>query len=176
VTQKKQGLVLLIFGLFLIALFSGWRFYNARILSFEGQVPEIAAKEGYRPVSIKILSVRLSLDISEGAIVDGVWQISKVGASHLNVSANPGEGGNIVIYGHNKNSLFGPIRWIEKGAEIEINDENGNKYSYVVSETLEVSPDKIEYVLPKNEEILTLYTCSGFLDSKRYIVIARPKS
>ena len=89
-TQKKQGLVLLIFGLFLIALFSGWRFYNARILSFEGQVPEIAAKEGYRPVSIKILSVRLSLDISEGAIVDGVWQISKVGASHLNVSANPG--------------------------------------------------------------------------------------
>ena len=120
--------------------------------------------------------MRLSLDISEGAIVDGVWQISKVGASHLNVSANPGEGGNIVIYGHNKNSLFGPIRWIEKGAEIEINDENGNKYSYVVSETLEVSPDKIEYVLPKNEEILTLYTCSGFLDSKRYIVIARPKS
>ena len=72
--------------------------------------------------------------------------------------------------------MFGPIRWIEKGAEIEINDENGNKYSYVVSETLEVSPDKIEYVLPKNEEILTLYTCSGFLDSKRYIVIARPKS
>ncbi len=171
-TQKKQGLALLILGLFLIALFSGWRFYTARILSFEGKVPEIAAKEGYRPVSIKIPLVNMSLDVSEGAIVDGVWQISQKGASHLNVSANPGEGGNVVIYGHNKNSLFGSIRWLEKGAEIELADEQGNKYSYIVSETHEVAPDKIDYVLPKNEEVLTLYTCSGFLDSKRYIVIA----
>ncbi len=170
------SLILIILGSILILVFAGWRIYSARILSFEGNVPETVAKEGYRPVSIKIPSVQLSLDVSEGAIVDGVWQISKSGASHLNVSANPGEGGNTVIYGHNKNSLFGPIRWLEKGAEIELTDENGNKFKYVVSETVEVSPDKIDYVLPKNEEILTLYTCTGLFDSKRFIVIAKPFS
>ncbi|OGM76420.1 hypothetical protein A2210_00225 [Candidatus Woesebacteria bacterium RIFOXYA1_FULL_40_18] len=170
------SLILIILGSILILVFAGWRFYTARILSFEGQVQEAVAKEGYRPVSIKISSINLSLDVSEGAVADGVWQISKTGASHLNVSVNPGEGGNTVIYGHNKNSLFGPIRWLEKGAEIEVSDENGNKYIYVVSETLEVTPDKIDYVLPKSEEVLTLYTCTGLFDSKRFIVIAKPFS
>lgn len=172
----NSSLVLIISGLFLILIFGAWRFYTARILSFEGKVPEIVAKEGYRPVSIRIPSVNMSLDVSEGAIIEGVWQISKAGASHLNVSANPGEGGNTVIYGHNKNSLFGPIRWLERGAEIELEDERGNKFNYIVSETLEVAPDKIDYVLPKGEETLTLYTCSGFFDSKRFIVVAKPFS
>jgi len=177
VIQKKQGLVFLILGLFLIALFSGWRFYNARILSFRTDDIAVSSEtQSSNPVSINILSIGLTLPIEESTIIDGVWQISYQGASHLDKSADPGEGGNMVIYGHNKNLLFGPIRWLKEGDLIEIKNEEGTLYSYRVVKTVITTPDDISYVLPKNEEILTLYTCTGLLDSKRHIVLAKRES
>jgi len=177
VTQEKQGLVFLILGLFLIALFSGWRFYNARILSFKtDNVSASSETQSSNPVSISIPAIELALPVEESAIVDGVWQISYQGASHLDKSADPGEGGNIVIYGHNKNLLFGPIRWLKEGDLIEIRNEEGVLYNYRVVKTVITTPDDIEYVLPKSEEILTLYTCTGLLDSKRHIVLAKRES
>ena len=176
-TQKKQGVLFLFLGLFFILLFSGWRFSRARILSFSERYPEDkkAAQntEESRPTSIQIPSVGLTLPVEESAIVDGVWKISYQGASHLDKSADPGEGGNMVIYGHNKNSLFGPIRRLKEGDLIEIKNEEGVLYSYRVVKTVITTPDDIEYVLPKSEEILTLYTCTGLFDSKRFIVVAK---
>ena len=173
-SQKKQGLVFLILGLFLIALFSGWRFYNARILSFKtDNVSASSETQSSNPVSISIPSIPLTLPVEESVIADGVWEISSKGASHLDKSADPGEAGNIVIYGHNKNLLFGPIRRLKEGDLIEITSENGTLYTYRVVKTVITTPDDIEYVLPKSEEILTLYTCTGLLDSKRHIVLAK---
>lgn len=175
--QKKQGLALLILGLLLIALFSGWRFYNARILSFKtDNVSASVETQSSNPVSISIPSIKLALPVEESAITGGVWEISSKGASHLDQSADPGEAGNIVIYGHNKNSLFGPIKRLKEGDLIEITAENGTLYTYRVVKTVITTPDDIEYVLPKNEEILTLYTCTGLLDSKRHIVLAKRES
>jgi len=107
-------------------------------------------------------------------IDDEVWQVSEKGASHLSISANPGEKGNIVIYGHNKNNLFGPIRWLEKGDSIKVINEEEKEFLYKVVGTVQVNPTELEYVLPKEKEILTLYTCDGFLDSRRYVVLAEP--
>lgn len=173
-SQKKQGLVLLTVGFFLIALFSGWRFYHARILSFKtDNVSAASETQSSNPVSISIPSIKINLSIEESAIIDGVWEISYDGASHLDKSADPGEGGNIVIYGHNKNLLFGPIRRLKEGDLIEITNEDGQKYNYKVTKSFVTTPEDIEYVLPKSEEILTLYTCTGLLDSKRHIVLAK---
>jgi len=44
------------------------------------------------------------------------------------------------------------------------------EYSKQVKEIVEVKPDQVEYLLPTSEETLTLYTCSGFMDQKRFIV------
>lgn len=177
-TQKKQGVLLLILGLFFILLFSLWRFNRVRILSFfqvypEGK-PQVVKTEESKPTFIEIPSVGVKLPIEESAIKDGVWEISYKGASHLDKSANPGQNGNIVIYGHNKNSIFGPIRWIKEGDEIKVTDVSGKEYTYKVAKTLVTNPDDIQYVLPKDKETLTLYTCTGFLDSKRQIVVADP--
>lgn len=173
-TKKTRGLIYFFSGLLLISIFIGWRFYNARILSFKtDDVSASSESQSSNPVSISIPSIQLTLPVEESAIIDGVWEISYQGASHLDKSADPGEGGNIVIYGHNKNSLFGPTRWLKEGDLIEITDENGTLYTYRVVKTVVTTPDDIEYVLPKSEEILTLYTCTGLLDSKRHIVLAK---
>jgi len=176
--EQKQGVLFLLVGVFLIFVSLSWRYHQERILSFDTsehiETRELQ-EEKSKPSNIKIDNINMNLDVEEGMIIDEIWQISKTGASHLDVSANPGEGDNVVIYGHNKNSLFGSIRWLEIGKEIVIINEEGEQYQYQIIETKEVSPQEIEFVLPKGEEMLTLYTCSGFLDRNRFIVIAKPK-
>ena len=46
-------------------------------------------------------------------------------------------------------------------------------FNYTVSEIKEVIPSQIEVIAPTPDETLTLYTCSGFGDSMRLIVIAK---
>ena len=158
-----------------MAISAGWRLYQLRVLSFFGNdnpKNNMQVVNKNLPVAIRVKSVGIDLPVVESSIVNGVWEIPPGGAGHLNTSSGIGLG-NMVIYAHNKRSLFGPIRWIKKDSPIEIIGKDGNIYRYQVTETKEVSSDKIEYVLPKNDEVLTLYTCTGLFDSKRFIVLAK---
>jgi len=169
----SYGYFLLIFGILLIIFSFVYKTYRLRILSFNGTVTETVIKQYAKPVRIEIPDLKIDLPIEEGGIQDEVWSISEKGATHLNISENPGGKGNIVIYGHNKNKLFGPIRWIKNETIIKVFNADGVEYDYKVTERVEVKPTDLSYVLPKNEETLTLYTCSGFADSKRLIVVAK---
>jgi LPXTG-site transpeptidase (sortase) family protein len=159
--NKVKPSILISLGIF-IFLVGASNYYNDRILSFTKtpQEAKVVLKEEL-PVEIDIPSIGISLPIDVGAIKDGVWQISYNHPTFLDTSAAPGSGGNTVIYGHNKNNIFGPIR------------SDGKTYYYKVIKTDTVNPDNLEYVMPKNEEVLTIYTCTGFLDSKRFMVIAK---
>jgi sortase A len=159
-------------GILFILIFSGWRFYHARILSFRTEIATNVQK-GVKPVLITIPSIGLAQEVHEVGIKSGVWEIPEMGVGHLNSSSGLGGEGNIVIYGHNKRNVFGPIRWLTEGSLIEVEGEDHNLYSYKVIDTVETGPSDIDYVLPKEEETLTLYTCTGFADSKRFIVVAK---
>lgn len=113
------------------------------------------------------------MPITEASISQGVWQVSETGASHLSSSESPGKKGNIIIYAHNLTRLFGPIVNVKKGDLIMVRTKKA-LYTYVVEKTYTVSPDQIELLLPTKSEVLTLYTCTGFLDSKRFVIQARP--
>ncbi|OGM69990.1 hypothetical protein A2975_05285 [Candidatus Woesebacteria bacterium RIFCSPLOWO2_01_FULL_44_14] len=47
-------------------------------------------------------------------------------------------------------------------------------YEYRVEEINEVYPNQTQVIAPTTDERLTLYTCSGFADTKRLIVVAKP--
>lgn len=174
---KLQNNLLVGIGLLLIGVFSLYRFHQARILSFNAKaLAQVVSTTGIKPVYIKIYPIGVDVAIKEAVINDGVWTIFPNEASHLNTSAGIGDKGNIVIYGHNKDSIFGPIRWLKEGTKIEIQGSDKKIYYYQVVKTDTVSPNDLEYVLPKNNETLTLYTCMGFLDSKRFVVVAEPAS
>lgn len=172
--KNFTSLFLISFGLMLIGFVFGWRLQE-KILSFNArpaQAQEVKVKN--IPVKISIPKSKISLDIDIASIRDGVWDVSQTRATYLDISAGLGQGGNTVVYGHNKNAIFGPIRWLEKGDEIVMYDQNGNEYKYVISETITTNPDAIEYVEPKDKETLTIYTCTGLFDSKRFIIVAYP--
>ncbi|MBI2611215.1 sortase [Candidatus Gottesmanbacteria bacterium] len=125
------------------------------------------------PLRIVIPDLAIDLPIVMAKIINGYWELSETTASHGMGSANPGEIGNTVIFAHAREGLFLPLRNIKKDQSIYVLTPN-NWLRYKVEEIKEVTSDKIEVIAPSQDERLTLFTCSGFLDSKRLIVVARP--
>lgn len=128
-----------------------------------------------KPVRMRIPEADIDITVEESEIKDGIWEISQESASYLKTSAKPGGGGNIVIYGHNKKQIFGNlIGRAEPGQIIEVFTEDGKNYTYEIEEVKTIKPTDIKAVSPTIYEVLTVYTCSGFLDSDRLVLKAKP--
>jgi len=95
----------------------------------------------------------------------------------LAVSANPGEGGNIILVGHNYNNgwynaegVFVRLQNMQVGDEITLFTENGGEYRYIVEKVKKVPWQKRnmvelekhqKFMWPTDHEQLTLVTCGG---------------
>lgn len=151
-------------------------FYSQTVLSFK-VAPTIVAPSHLRnayPVRVAVESVGINVSITPANIKDGIWQTSENTATYLENSARPAEGGNVIVYAHNKPHLFEPLHRIKVGDTIALTIANGSTYDYKVQEIKVVEPSAIEEVSPTDYEVLTIYTCTGFLDSKRLVVKALP--
>jgi LPXTG-site transpeptidase (sortase) family protein len=177
--RKLDWLMKVFFGLGVLffAVYVGLRINQEIQLSIV--TPQISSeqhskKETANPTQIVISKIGIDLPIEETVIKNGIWQISANGASHLTISAKPNEEGTIIMYGHNTTNRFGPIRWLTKGDKIELKTSDGKKYTYVIAKTMKVSPDRMEIFKQKGETLI-LYTCDGFADLQRFVVIAKKK-
>ncbi|HEX7018296.1 MAG TPA: sortase [Patescibacteria group bacterium] len=171
VTLLFIGLTMMIGGTF-------YWLYRQTILSFKvAPVYQVTAENrGSEPQRVKIGTANIDLPVTPAHIVGGVWETSDTTATHLVTSARPGEKSNIVIYGHNRDHLFKALHDVQAGETVTLVTEDGNEYHYQVSSKTVVTPDQIEVVLPTEKEELTLYTCTGFLDTKRLVIKATPVS
>ena len=142
--------------------------------TFQQEVDEKQDVVFGEPTRIIIENLEIDLNIESSSIVDGAWQVSDDGVSFLDRSAMPSQGGNIVLYGHNKKHILGNIYDIRVGDVINIYDDEGFVLKYEVEQTFTVTPDEVSVVQPTDHEVLTLYTCIGPFDSKRFIIKAKP--
>jgi sortase (surface protein transpeptidase) len=156
------------------------------LASFAGVGWEVASRISYRPVSlpyarvglipvrleIPSLSINVRLDASQ--VTNGVWSISPTNANYLIQSASIGRSGNIILYGHNVQTILGPIRGIAVGADIRLYDQYGGVHAYRTLKTDTVDPKNLAYIQPEPKETLTIFTCDGLLDTSRFIVRASP--
>ena len=129
-------------------------------------------KEENPPTRIVIQELNIDLAVRKAPIVNGYWQVFEDVAGWGEGTSSPGAAGNQVIFAHARRGLFLPLRNIKQGAKIEVY-AGEDKYTYEVTEIKEVTPTQIEVIAPTQDETLTLYTCSGFSDSKRLIVVAK---
>jgi LPXTG-site transpeptidase (sortase) family protein len=160
-----------------LTICTGWYLlYRRTVLSFAvtPTVSTTLAKRKELPKHIVIVSQKIDLNVVPATIQDGVWQVSRTDATYLSTSARPGEGGNVVIYGHNLTRIFGKLENMKNGDKISITTNDGSIHGYVVVKKFVVTPAQIEVVLPTDHEMLTLYTCTGLLDSRRLILQALP--
>lgn len=125
------------------------------------------------PVRIVIPSSDIDISVTQSEIKDGYWETSENTASYGLGSAYPGQVGNSVIFAHARQGLFYNLKELEKSDLIYVLTSK-RWYGYKVSDIKTVFPDQVEVISPTKEERLTLYTCSGFADKKRLIVVAKP--
>lgn len=175
-SRQKIGLVFLLIGLVsLLAAFSLGKYhqFQKKSLSFR-QAPKLSrvVEESDLPVKILIPKVGIDLSVLPAKAVNDNWETSDEAASYLLGSGIPGREGNVVIYAHNKNHLFGPIRRLEKDDQIRLINKKEEEFIYKVLETKTVSKDTVEVLSATSEATLTLYTCTGFLDRERFVVVA----
>lgn len=166
-------------GILLIGISFFWDIYQRSLPVFlnYNPKPEInisVEKTGRTPKVLLIPQIDLNLEIEESEIKGNYWPVSEKGVSYLKTSSKIGEKGNLVLYGHNRIKLLKKLPQIGIGSEIYLTSGDGEIYKYQVVKTLIVKPTDVWILDKGEEEILTIYTCTGFLDSRRFVVIAKP--
>ncbi len=132
----------------------------------------IQEKKIITPEAVVIPSLNIYLQIFPSEIRDGKWEVADKGVSYLKTTAVPGEIGNSILYGHNWTNLLGNLTKIRTGETIEIVFDDNLKKEFVVTLIQEVKPDDVSILNNTTDNRITIYTCSGFLDSKRFVVVA----
>jgi len=125
-----------------------------------------------QPVLIDISSVHIHLPIYPATIDHTIWDTTTRGASYLITSPVPGDKGNAIIYGHNWTSLMGNLIYIKPGDKINVILNNKTQKTFTVRYTSIVLPTDIAILYPSKDNRLTLYTCTGFFDEKRFVSVA----
>jgi len=129
------------------------------------------SEEGQVPERIIIPKLSVNLPVKESKVVNGYWEVFSDTAGWGEGSGMPGKNGNQVIFAHAREGLFLPLKEVNKDMEIYVLTGD-NWYGYKIKEIKEVYPNETQVIAPTENETLTLYTCSGFNDTKRLIVTA----
>lgn len=139
-----------------------------------------------RVVRIVVPSIKLDTKVYEVYAIKGVWEVAEYAAGHHYSTKNPGDGGNIVLSGHNnwKGEVFRYLENLKAGDEVDLWTQAGKKYVYkvrVIEKLKEVGVSyeqrlKNAHVMDDTpQEQLTLISCWPYTTyTHRLIVIADP--
>ena len=161
------GVVLLLFGAYLI-----FERYNPQKLGFNNIPVSRSTSSGAFPREVIIRDLGIKLPVYPAQIENNKWEATTKGVSYLVTSPVPGDMGNSIIYGHNWSNLLGALPEIAPGQKIEIVFDNNEKRTFKVEHTSVVGPDQISVLENTPDKRITIYTCTGFLDTKRFVVTA----
>ncbi len=132
----------------------------------------------------KVVAVGITERYKKG-VVERVWEVANFAAGYHRGTALPGQIGNTVIAGHNnvRGGVFANLYKLVEGDDVYVY-LNDFAYRYRVSEIVKVlikgaSAEEVEenlrYIMPTDDERLTLVTCwPPWTSTYRLIIICRP--
>ena len=138
----------------------------------EGDVLVNYPTYGTKYATLKIDSIGVSLPVYYGAN----YTILKSGIAHDDTSYFPGQGGSVIMAGHNFKTFLANLPKAQVGENIILETTYG-KFTYQIYETKIVKETAVDEVpIQKEKEILMLYTCWPINNighaSERYVVYA----
>lgn len=85
------------------------------------------------------------------------------------LGAMPGQGDNIVLWGHvlrfrktpHIPAPFARLKELRPGAVVILIDEHGVEHRYAVTRQVWATPDEVHYMLPQGREMVTMISCIG---------------
>jgi len=109
-------------------------------------------------------TIHLDAPVKEAPIVNGQWEIPKFAAGHLEGTAQPLQGNNVVLAGHvesiSSGDVFANLEHLHRGDSIRLYTKAA-VITYTVESVKAVSNDDTEVLQPTSGEVLTLITCAG---------------
>lgn len=171
--NKTIGIFLVFLSLFIL-LFPSYLKQHSRLnpvkVNFEIKKTQM---EGLIPDRIILPDQDINVVVKEAKIENGYWQVFENTASYGQGSALLNEKGNMVIFAHAREGLFYNLRDVKENDLVFVYNKK-TKYTYKVKKIKSVLPNETSVIAPTKNEVLTLYTCTGFYDEKRLIVTAEP--
>ena len=166
-----QSLSLLTVGAYMVYLHETPSLLSFNNYQYSKKIASDSIK-GEIPQRITIASQGIDLPIYPATIKNNIWPTTDLAASYLTSSPLPGENGNSVIYAHNWTSLFGKLRSAKVGDKVVVTYPDKTKKTFVIEYTSIVSPNESTILAPSNDKRITLYTCTGWFDSERFVAVA----
>lgn len=159
----------------LIAGFLTVRRYFPATPSFNVSIPNEQPSEtenALSPVRLEIPDLDINLPVFPATITKGTWETTRSGVSFLTSSSAPGTRGNSVFYGHNTPNLLGKLSRVKPGQEVIVVRQDGSRVTYTVQFTAIVTPNQTHILDQTEDERLTMFTCAGLFDQKRFVAVA----
>ncbi len=127
---------------------------------------------GTQYATIQIPRIDVDLPVYYGDSLE----VLKNGVGHSSGSYFPGEGGSVLMMGHNSKKVFRRFSELKKGDEITVTTSYG-KYTYKIYDMQLIKETELDKVPIQDEkEILMVYTCYPFNNigytTQRYVVYA----
>ena len=165
------GIILILQGLFDISKRLGFYKITTSIQTTETSVSK--TNSSTLPKNISIPTISLQLPVEPTLIKDSTWPTSQTGVSFLENSGKLGTVGNLIFYGHNWKNLLGSLHKVKVGENIVLHGQNGQDFHYSIAYIATVDANDVSILADSSDERITLYTCTGFLDQKRLVVVAK---
>lgn len=123
-----------------------------------------------RPTLLSIPKIGVSEGLAAvGLDAQGVPIVPKHDVGWYSLSAAPGEGENIVLWGHVLRwtdapqipAPFARVKTLQVGDLITLTTRGGEVHTYAVREQIWAKPEDVQHILPQGREQLTLVSCIG---------------
>ena len=175
--SKQRWAIFIGSWMILAASFSVLASERLQWLADQAQLTELAqqvvAPQRLPAPSHLFIPWKVDADITSQRLLNGRWVIAENGVSYLEDSGRPGEETPVVLYGHNTREQLGNIRAMVGGEPITLTTEDGAVHRYDVETIQEVDPANTSILKEVSGDRLIMYTCSGFWDSRRWVVVAK---
>lgn len=141
---------------------------SAESVSATQTIPKQAVYGTPNQIIIPSLNINLTVEPGNYEPTTDSWTLSGYNA-HYGTMTSPANdtAGNTFIYGHNNPYVFGPLKRIQPGANVEIVAENGNRFFYTYQKSYTVAPNDVSLFKYFGSPILTVQTCTGTWHEKR---------
>ncbi len=125
------------------------------------------------PTRLNVPKLNLDLAVTPASINADTWEVATTSANFL-INSAPLGAGHTIIYGHNLDNLLGRITHLRPEDRLILSNQAGEQFEYRVSETMTLDKADVGQLMATKGNILTIYTCSGWFDEKRFVVRALP--
>jgi sortase (surface protein transpeptidase) len=131
--------------------------------------PTAQAQPHREPTRLVIDDIALDQPLVPVGLDDTTPIVPKHDAGWFTQSATPGQGDNIVLWGHalrfrdepDVPAPFAQLNQLKLGARVLLYDNLGKAYVYAITHQLWVTPDQVNYILPIGKERITMVSCIG---------------